>query len=528
MSNSNQDIRIDFDFGDEVVGSTFEVPAEEETLEYDKGGDIFGEPLPKYADMLTGYTEAPAFAACRTGNLREYHRRRGGYHSRLDKERRDFNKAITDAGNAREARIARQIKHKKQRKVLLCVGAVLLAILVVAAGIGYGVYYTNTPEYLSQPEHLYKYNDYGDGVNISGMKRTQALNASGALIIPTELDGKKVVRIGGEAFAKETDITSVVVPNSVKSIGNGAFYGCTNIKSMTLPFVGTSADDSEPYFGKIFGSEKDKTGYSKLSTEQKTSQGETAQGMYGSNTYCGYSIPASLTTVTITSQSKIGENAFVNCDKLTSITYSSLVTSIGKYAFKNCTSLTTLPLKEGTTEVGDFAFMNCSGVKSVTIPSSLTMLNPGVFYGCKGLTSVVVPETVTDIRSAVFGGCSRLESITLPFIGRELNCSTARWAVFGYIFGDDSPGNDSMESKSTICKTSSGKYTSQVNYYGSKFIFDIPMTLKNVTITQKLDKVPNEAFINCDLLQTITFAQGYESAGTDAFTNCTATIYSQN
>ena len=152
---------------------------------------------------------------------------------------------------------------------------------------------------------------------------------------------------------------------------------------------------------------------------------------------------------------KIGDDAFRDCDNLTSVTFGGRVTEIGESAFQGCTGLTSVTISSSVTEIGTSAFRNCSGLTSVTIPNSVTSIGVSAFYGCTGLTSVkisdiaswcninfnsnnydnqysnplyyahhlylgyteitnlVIPNSVTRIRGYAFYGCTGLKSVTI-------------------------------------------------------------------------------------------------------------------
>lgn len=97
------------------------------------------------------------------------------------------------------------------------------------------------------------------------------------------------------------------------------------------------------------------------------------------------------------SVTKIGNSTFKGCCSLTSVTIPNSVTSIGGSAFSWCIGLTSIIIPNSVTEIGDYAFEDCSGLTSVTIPNGVTEISEGAFSGCSGLTSVTVPNSTTNI-----------------------------------------------------------------------------------------------------------------------------------
>ena len=182
-----------------------------------------------------------------------------------------------------------------------------------------------------------------------------------------------VTSIGNYAFYDCTGLTSVTIPNSVISLGNYAFHNCTGLTSVTIPNSVTSIGD-------------------------------------GAFRQC-----SSLFSVTIpNSVISLGDYAFHYCRGLTSITIGNSVTSIGRSAFYNCTGLTSITIPNSVTSIGDEAFRECSSLFSVTIGNSVTSIGYGVFLECTGLTSVAIGNSVTYIGNAAFWRCTGLTSLTIP------------------------------------------------------------------------------------------------------------------
>ena len=216
--------------------------------------------------------------------------------------------------------------------------------------------------------------------------------------------GDSVTSIGYRAFYGCSSLTNIEIPDSVTSIGSGAFIGCSKLESITLPFVGSSAtattSSSSTLFGYIFG------------TSSYIGGTSTTQYYNGSSSSTYY-IPTSLKSVTITG-GNILYGAFYGCTNLTSIVIGDSVTSIGGSAFSGCSSLTSIEIPDSVTSIGDLAFRDCSSLTSIEIPDSVTSIGLYAFYGCSSLTSIVIPNSVTSIGEGIFRNCSSLTSIEIP------------------------------------------------------------------------------------------------------------------
>ncbi len=108
----------------------------------------------------------------------------------------------------------------------------------------------------------------------------------------------------------------------------------------------------------------------------------------------------------------ISRSAFQSCISLTSVTISKGVTSIGVSAFHNCEKLTSVTLPEGVITIDSLAFRDCSGLESIIIPEGVTTINTEAFYRCTSLTKVTFPSSVTYIGSSAFYGCTGITEIT--------------------------------------------------------------------------------------------------------------------
>ena len=183
------------------------------------------------------------------------------------------------------------------------------------------------------------------------------------------------------------EIKDLVIPNSVTSIGDRAFEGCSGLTSVhitdlaawcKITFNGSSSSNPLYYAHHLY------------------LNGEKIKDLV---------IPNSVTT--------IGSFVFENCSGLSSVTIPNSVTSIGFCAFNGCSGLTSLTIPNSVTSIGGAAFQDCYGLTSVTIPNSVTSIEGGAFLECTGLTSVTIPNSVTSLGGYAFHGCTGLTSVTI-------------------------------------------------------------------------------------------------------------------
>jgi uncharacterized protein (TIGR02145 family) len=224
-----------------------------------------------------------------------------------------------------------------------------------------------------------------------------------------------VTAIGRAAFAGCGNLSSITIPSSVRSIGERAFFGCTGLTSVTIPSgvttIGlhaftTRTDEDKNCSDPVITVAEDNAYYSSedgiLFNKNKTLLIQYPRHRQNRE----YTIPSGVVA--------IGEEAFANCDILTSITIPGHVKSIGKQAFLNCGGLTSVTIENGVQSIKDGAFSGCGRLTSIAIPGSVKIIEDGTFDKCKRLTSVTIEDGVTAIGYAAFSGCSNLRSVIIP------------------------------------------------------------------------------------------------------------------
>ena len=215
--------------------------------------------------------------------------------------------------------------------------------------------------------------------------------------------GNSVTSIGDRAFDQCSGLTSVTIPNSVTTIGEEVFGNCSRLNSVIVD-KNNGTYDSRDNCNAII-----KTSTNKLIVGCKnttipnsvTSIGDRA--FYGCSELTSVTIPNSVTS--------IGESAFYGCSGLTSAIIGNSVKSIGESAFDSCSGLTSVTIGNSVTSIGQEAFCGCSGLTSVTIPNAVISIGYGAFSDCSGLTSVTIGNSVTSIGEIAFYGCSGLTNL---------------------------------------------------------------------------------------------------------------------
>ena len=206
-------------------------------------------------------------------------------------------------------------------------------------------------------------------------------------------------------------ISSVLFPNGLTSIGIFAFYDCSGVTAITIPNSVTCIDYYA--FGNCTGltSVTIGNGITDIHSSAFNNTGWwNAQNnglVYLDYILLGYkgTCPQSITVQDGTRI--IADGAFARCSELKSVTIGNSVTSIGAGTFSNCTNLSSITIPDSVTSIGAWVFEYCTGLTSVTIGNGVTSIDSSAFRNCTGLTSLTMPVSAICKDGSSFDDCRR-------------------------------------------------------------------------------------------------------------------------
>ena len=341
---------------------------------------------------------------------------------------------------------------------------------------------------------------------------------SGEIVIPESVEHEgtaySVTSIGNGAFQYCTGLTSVTIPNSVTSIGDEAFKYCSGLTSVHISDIAAwcniefASNYSNPlrYAHHLYVNGEEVKDL--VIPDSVTSIGNGAFQYYTGLT--SVTIGNSVTS--------IGDKAFRDCSGLTSVTIGNSVTSIGGLAFYGCSSLTSVTIPNSVTSIGSYAFEGCSGLTSVTIGNSVTSIGEYAFYGCSGLTSVTIPNSVTSIEYQTFSDCSSLTSVTIgngvTSIGNSAfsGCSGLTTLTIGNSV--QKIGRNSFYECASLSSVTIPNSVTSIEQQA----FSRCYGLTSVSIGSGVKTIDSEAFSKCEgLLDVYCYAEDVPSADVNTF-----------
>lgn len=224
--------------------------------------------------------------------------------------------------------------------------------------------------------------------------------------------------IGEYAFMNCQSLYIIEMPQSLEIIGLGAFTDCSQIKHMTLSFIGHTKSEHR-FFGYIFGAEK--VEFNESFVPQSLTH-ITLLGTCESVPISAFESCTSIFSVKILDGiTLIDIGAFDGCKSLTKVSIGASVTRISEEAFAWCKSLKKLTFEENSKleKICMQAFMSCEALPELNLPDSVKHIENSAFYNCLSLKSVSA-NGIESVAKSAFRNCNAIESVT----GIKKDCVT--------------------------------------------------------------------------------------------------------
>ena len=344
--------------------------------------------------------------------------------------------------------------------------------------------------------------------------------------------------IGNYAFSYCLQLENIKLPENLRVIGNQAFRQCSKLKSLPIPLsvhsIGNGAFASTAITEMII-------------PETVTSMGEEL--FNGCSQLTTVSIPSYLTC--------ISKGMFYGCSQLETVSIPQNVTSIEKAAFANCSKLTEITLPQALISIGENSFNGCKSLSTIKIPQNVTSIEKGAFANCSNLIEISIPKSVQTIGDEAFSYCENLKKAYLAdgnyLLGKKLfyKCpSLSQFTVNSDCLShtSDQDGNLLTKDQSILIWAASfhteytlNKHVVQIGEYAftncqslSSIIFTNTVQsigesafsslkeLKNISFTDSITAIEDSAFYGCEGLTSITLPKNLQIVKNAVFFRCTS------
>ena len=408
------------------------------------------------------------------------------------------------------------------------------------------------------------------------VKITKYKGTDESIVIPSEIDGKKVTVIGNSAFYGFKSLKNIEIPDGITSIENYAFCQCWSITSLSVPESVTSIGTGAFRFCGDLKEIKLPSNLTVLS--------DSLFGADANLEYITFGDAEKTDTVIIPETvQKMGNYVFMNCEKIKNIKLPSNLKSIGKTCFQGCISLTGLFIPQSVESIGGGIFGDCDALQSVEIEDENNnfIFKDGILYDvkngilvsavnslisekvivdectktidyyafadCDNLYEIEIPQGVVNIGEKAFARLDNLKNIDIP--DSVTNITTLAFYRCNGLVSVQVPGSVTAIKNGTFRECNNLKKVilnegitgiEQYAFYDCELLEEISIpgtvttvgnsafyrckNLKSIEIPEGVTKIDGSAFIFCSSLEQIKLPQSLVSIGSGAFDNCTSLI----
>lgn len=385
-------------------------------------------------------------------------------------------------------------------KKIVCV---LITFAVLVGLITAGTIMASAETYTDASGNVFTYTISNNEVTITGLSESTSTD----ITIPNSIEGCVVTEIGDCAFRSCTALTSITLPDNLKSIGWYAFQYCSNLKEISIP---NEVKDINPYSFNLCEN---------LET---------------------INIPASVTY--------IGHCALEYCYKLSDIDvstnnavycsvdgnlYNKEKTEIIQYAIGKEETFFSIP--NGVTKIGDHSFITATNLLNVTLPESLISIGDVVFGDCQNIETINIPDSVTDIGYAAFTGCTNIKQVFIPKNVRTIGSEVFSGSVSLVEINVDAEneyycsidGHLYNKAKTELIQYALGKTDTYFSIPNSVVklnhsSFKRAKNLKTIYIPGSVKTIDRCVFEWCGNLSDVIMKGNVSSIGNFAFSKCTS------
>ena len=368
-----------------------------------------------------------------------------------------------------ERRLLMKTYIKKILPIILAISIIICPVLLCTIVTDFGGAFTTVVSAADAGDLVCK--DFGNGTcYINGFRKTGDVDKSGELIIPETLNGLTVIGISNNAFKDCTELTKVVIPDTVTTVEFSAFQGCTSLETIVMSDNVTSL---------------------------------------GSNVFTN--------------------TAYYNNEE----NWENSILYLNNYLISVKKDISgEVIIKDGSTLMVDSAFSGRTNITKVTIPGSLSIVSKEAFYNCSGITEVVLLEGVKELGTRSFWNCPKLVKMTIPAsikaFGQSVfgntrikepyyNGTVDQWVNIDFDSSSDNP----IYTAKTLYINGEELTKAVISAPVVKeYAFNNCQTLEKVTFTDSVAEIQESAFSGCNSLKEIEFGKGIKKIDSNAFEYC--------